>query len=74
MERRGKIQSVLFPRNKYTIAQAKKWLFLHKFKHNKIDATDKFYRFRQRAPKLNHHYFIVKLSSGVEFVLYYPNK
>lgn len=46
-----KLQSVAFPRDKWTPAMAKKWLKDNKHKMGKMDTTESQYRFRQEDPK-----------------------
>ena len=44
------IQSVLFDKGKYSVAEAKKWLKDNKYKSPKVDETDNMLRFRQLSP------------------------
>ena len=45
-----KVQSLLFPRDKFTTAQAKAWAKKHGYKHGKVDVTAHYIRMRQRDP------------------------
>ena len=65
---RVKVQSVIIPRNDFTLLQAKKWLNAHNFKLNKIDITENFYRFRQRNPNKTKTYFVINLD-GVKLIM-----
>lgn len=42
------LQSLLFPKEKYTIEEVKNYLIFNKYKHNKLDITNNFIRARQR--------------------------
>lgn len=44
------IQSLLFPKDKFTESQAKKWARDHGFKVMKVDVTENFIRLRQKSP------------------------
>lgn len=48
--KRVKVQSVQFPRKKWTKAQACSWLKRHKYKCGKVDVTLNELRYRQIAP------------------------
>lgn len=63
------IQSVLVPKNKFTRAEAIKYIREH-FEYKKIDSTQRknFYSFRQFDPTKNSKYFTKVLSDGVELV------
>lgn len=43
-------QSVLFPKKKWSQAQARTWLRAHKMTVGKVDETANYYRYRQLAP------------------------
>lgn len=63
------IQSVLVPKDKFTRADAIKYVREH-FEYKKIDSTQRknFYSFRQFEPTKNSKYFTKVLSDGVELV------
>lgn len=44
------IQTIVFPKSKWTLARARKWLEDHDFKDTKVDETGNSYRFRQLEP------------------------
>ena len=52
-KRKGsKVQSVLMRLKKYpSIKDARKWLKKNKYKYDKVDASDEYWRFRQIDPK-----------------------
>jgi hypothetical protein len=67
------LQSVLFPKSKYTIAQAKKWMADNNYKVSlsKVDATDNFWRFTLAAKAKNgEHYQIKSVATGIKLVSY----
>lgn len=66
----NKLQTVLIPRKKGLI-WAIDWLLKHKYKVNKVDITDNYYRFRQRKPNKTDkriRYYTISLDNGVELV------
>jgi hypothetical protein len=44
------VQSLLFPKGKFTVDKAKEWATSHGFKAEKTDVTDEFIRLRQKDP------------------------
>src|SRR5574341_4162 len=46
----GRVQTLLFPRTKFTPASASAWARSHGFKSGKIDVTDQYVRIRQLPP------------------------
>ena len=61
------LQTILFPRSKFTLESAFKWLEAHNHSHKKVDMTDHFIRFRQLPPGFNK-YYTKTLENGVELV------
>jgi hypothetical protein len=61
------IQSVLVPKDKFTIAEAIKYIREH-FEYKKIDVAPSYFRFRQFDPTPNSKYFTKVLNNGVELV------
>ena len=57
------VQSVLVPRDKYTMDQAIDYVRKH-FKMTKIDIKPSYYRFRQFHPRPNAKYFTKKLDNA----------
>jgi hypothetical protein len=45
-----KVQSILFPRQKFSRIESETWLKQNNFKIKKIDITPRFYRYRQLNP------------------------
>ena len=51
VEKQGfEVQTVVFPKEKWTLARARAWLTEHDFKTDKVDETANSYRFRQQEP------------------------
>ena len=70
-----KLQSIIFPKSKFTKKQAYQWIQFHGYKikfGNKKgpDITLNYYRFRQRAPNKNANYYIKTLNNGIKLVLF----
>ena len=70
-----KIQSVIIPKSKFTKEQACQWIEDHGFKisfdeKTGPDITLNFFRFRQMATDKNVHYYIRRLSNGINLVLF----
>lgn len=62
------IQSVLFDKQAYTVAQAKAWLKKHKMKYGKVDETENKLRFRQHDPKKGARY-ATKKYGDISFII-----
>jgi hypothetical protein len=63
----GKVQSVIFDSEKWTLADAKAWLKDHDFASPKVDETENSYRFRQAEPG-GFKRFVTKKVPGVDGV------
>jgi len=68
------IQSVIIPKNNFTLSQANKWIKLNKFKLSfygkKVENKKSFYRYRQLAPHHFKKYRLKKVGSdGIKLVL-----
>jgi hypothetical protein len=66
-----KVQSVLIPRDKFTVTQARRWVREHGYEIIKIDITTNYYRFRQRDPIACMKYRTLRLPNGVKLVREY---
>jgi hypothetical protein len=64
-----RIQSVMFDRNKWTMADAKKWIRAHKKKIGRIDVTDRYLRFRQLAPAQFSFMRILSIGDGIKLIV-----
>jgi len=67
----GQVQTVLFPKDEWSIAEAVAWLTEHHYRHHKVDITEHHLRFRQMTPMKGGRYATVTLPNGVELVLHY---
>jgi hypothetical protein len=47
-----KVQSVLFNKKFYTLKKAVNWLLTNKYKVEKVDETENYFRFRQISPTI----------------------
>jgi len=71
-----KLQSILFPKNKFTYEQATQFLSNHKFKNKGVDEKENFYRFRQLSTdylkRLGYTNYKTKvLNNGIELIIAY---
>ena len=70
----SKLQSVLIPKSKFTLSEAKKWIKDNKYKETyygkDVHVTKKYYRFRQSKPQKDKQYYIKTLENGVKLVFY----
>lgn len=64
-----KVQSVLIPKNKFNIIEARSYIRSHGYKLKKIDITENYYRFRQVDPVHGRDFANYKLKNGVILVL-----
>lgn len=66
-----RVQTILFPKSKFSIASAVEWLTKHKYRHRDVDMGDHYLRFRQHEPIPNTRYITKTLPNGVEIVIGY---
>jgi hypothetical protein len=62
------VQSIVFPKTKFSQSEALKWLIKHNYKHHKIDITPNTYRFRQHEPWPGG-YYSKTLENGVILII-----
>lgn len=62
----SKVHSVLIDKDYFTKKEEIEWLKMHKFKHNKIDITKRYYRFRQFTPKKTKEHRLLSQSTKKE--------
>lgn len=67
-KKKGVIQTVLVPKNRFTKEQAIQWIESHGYKNKKIDETKAYYRFRQQEPNKKGVYYTVFLPNWVHLV------
>ena len=74
------VQSVVFPKSKFKMMEAIRWLASHDLKSSKVDETENTYRFRQQEPPslrvgsseprlTGSRYYTKTLPNGVELVV-----
>ena len=63
------VQSVLFPREEFTMNEAIQWLKDHKYKHKKVDTTEMMYRFRQHDPNDFTRMRTIRLHNDVRLII-----
>lgn len=72
----SKVQSLLFDKQFFNKNSAIDWCIEHGFKFNKIDITDKQFRFRQLDPQLlereGYTFRTITVTTGLKFILAYP--
>lgn len=70
----SRVQSVLLDRSSFkTIGSAKKYLKEHGFIAKKVDITDHYYRFRQKAPNRRYRYRTITAKPGkMKLVIVFP--
>ena len=67
----SKVQSILFEKSKWTPADAREWLSIHKIKPlKKVHVTDRYYRYRVREPT-GKNYSIVHIGIGIHMIIQY---
>ncbi len=47
----SQVQALLFPTDRFTVAEAKAWASKHNWRHDDVDAKDAFIHLRQQDPK-----------------------
>ena len=62
------IQSIVFPKDKFSQSEAVKWLYKHNYNFGKVDITPHTYRFRQHEPQ-NGTYYTETLPNDVKLVI-----
>lgn len=67
----SEVQSILFQKSKYTLAQAKLWLKKHGYTSTKVDETDEYYRFRQSEPSQYDHFATDDWKNGLKVIYGY---
>jgi len=62
------IQSVLIPKETFSLKDAIKWIMTNNYELNKIHETNNYYRFRQTIPEPNSKYVSKKLPNGIVLI------
>ena len=70
----GTLQSILVPKSRFSLEEAKKWILDNKYKVSyygkQYHETKRYYRFRQHKNRRGKTYYIKKLPNGVKLVFY----
>ena len=64
------IQSVIFPKDQWSLQKARSWLKSHKYKKMEVDVKPNTYRFRQKPPTKGVKYYTVKLNNGIGLIIH----
>lgn len=64
-------QSVLISRANFTLKEAVKWLNRFGFADHKVDITKKYYRFRQKDPKIFKYFVTEDVGDGNKIIFGY---
>ncbi len=70
----SKIQSVIFSRDIYTVAAAKKWLKSKGLKYGKVDKKVKTLRFRQLDPGFFKYFRVKTVAPNIKLVFGFNRK
>lgn len=64
------IQSIMFPKSKYTSESSFNWLQKHNMKPlKKVHETENYYRYRIEKPNKNNKYYTMKIKHGIQLVI-----
>lgn len=63
------VQTVLVPRSRFSLAEAKAWVRHAGFTVSKVDTTANYYRFRQHAPGGYARFATKSVRDGVKLVI-----
>ena len=62
------LHAILFPKNLFSLNDAKKWLDSHNYKYIHNRQTTNIWRFRIKEQIKGYDFYTKKLNNGVEFV------
>jgi hypothetical protein len=69
----SRVQTLIFPRSRFTPAEAKAWAHAHNFKSGKVDMTEHSIRLRQEDPARFSRMRTIRMgSSPVQAVVGFP--
>jgi hypothetical protein len=69
--KRSILHAILFPKSKFTLNDAKKWLETHNYKYIHNRDTTNIHRFRIKEQIKGYKFYTIKLPSFIEFVYMY---
>lgn len=67
-EKKNILHAVLFPKNKFSLNDAKNWLETHNYNYIHNRQTKNIWRFRIKEQIKGYNFFTKTLSNGVELV------
>lgn len=72
----SRVQTLVFDRSAFSVAEAKSWARSHGFRAPKADTTDKTIRLRQEPPSrfVEGHFATMSLDTGVQAVVAEPKQ
>jgi len=65
------LHAILFPKSKFSLNNAKKWLDTHNYKYIHNRDTTNIHRFRIKEQIKDYKFFTKNLNNGVELVFMY---
>jgi len=65
------LHAILFPKSKFSLSDAKKWLDTHKYKYIHNRDTTNIHRFRIKEQIKDYKFFTKNLNNGIELVFMY---
>jgi len=68
------LQTILFPKSKFTSSSARKWLKRENLRSDDVRETANYYRFMQTNPIFGAGYYTKMLPNGVELVYMKPSQ
>lgn len=66
-----RVQSVLIPKDLFTIKEAREWARSHGYSAMGVDVTEEHFRFRQMNPRRDGRYRTIELPNKVKLILFY---
>lgn len=69
--KRNILHAILFPKDKYSLNDAKKWLETHNYNYIHNRQTKNIWRFRIKEQIKGYNFFTKILSNGVELIFMY---
>ena len=66
----SELQSITFPKDKFSLSFAKSWLKSNNYKDYGVDETKSRYRFRQQDPVYPADYYTKTLDNGIQLIFF----
>ena len=64
------LQTIIIPKDKFTLEQATNWVLSNGYDYNGVDIKKNTYRFRQADPIYPAQYYTKKLDNGIDLVFF----